>query len=265
MILPRSILIVVACVAASAPAALAQSSPEPIVAYNFNTQDPAGVASLGSDPDATLTLKNGATYSAAGTGVSGNTKDRALNLLNTIGMGQPPGGIATCGATASLSGLSSFTLTGWFATADTTSINAAARLIDAGSSFFIGGAEKGNLVLGVNGKVASVSGNQFAATRQWVFFAVTYDGTKPDQNVKFYTGSTDSPAVLVGYATDLPAGVLNRVGVLNVGNREFNNFDRPFHGLIDDVKIFGEIGTSKGALDLAQIQKVQKQSTLPPR
>lgn len=261
MILPRSLVL---GIAVPFSFAMAQSVPEPIVAYDFN-ESGTTVESVGKDRESTLTLVNGAAPSAPGVGVSGRSDDRALSLLSAIGMGQAPGGVATRATTAPLSGLSSFTLTGWFVTADTTSINAAARLIDAGTSFFLGGAENGSLVLGVNGKVAAVPGSRFSATQQWVFFAVSYDGTKPDQNVKFYTGTVDAPAELAGHAVDLPGGSIGRIGVLNVGNREFNNYDRPFHGLIDDVKIFGAVGSSDGVLSLAQIQKVQKQTVQSAR
>ena len=259
MILPRSILTVVACIASSTPAALAQSSAKPIVAYNFNSSTDI-IASTGSDSTATLTLAGGAAISAPGGGVSGGPSDRALDLSSSARMGDGPGGIATLRPLPSLTGLASFTLTGWFKTSGNSPLAGSARLIDGGSTFFLGGYGTGNLVLGVNGKNANSTDNRYTASGSWVFFAVSYDGTKNEKNARFYIGAPGVPAALVGGASDLPAGALGKVGVFNLGNREINSFDRSFVGYLDDMTVFGSEQGSAGALDLVQIQKVQAQS-----
>lgn len=261
---PKNILPAIAASLFLASSVLAAQPPRPIVSYDFNVTDET-IASTGSDSAATLTLAGGAAISAQGAGVSGGPSDRALDLSSSTKMGAGPGGIATRKPLPSLTGLTSFTLTGWFKTSGDSPLGGSARLFDGGSTFFLGGYGTGNLVLGVNGKNANSAGNRYAASGSWVFFAVSYDGTKNEKNARFYTGAPGVPAALAGGASDLPAGPLGKVGVFNLGNREINGFDRSFVGYLDDMTVFGSAQGSAGALDLAQIQQVQAQSVRASR
>jgi hypothetical protein len=261
---PPNILPAIAGALLIASSVFAAQPPKPIVSYDFNATG-ATIASTGSDSTAMLTLAGGATISPQGAGVSGGPADRALDLSSSTKMGAGPGGIATRKPLQSLTGLTSFTLTGWFKTSGDSPLAGSARLFDGGSTFFLGGYGTGNLVLGVNGKNTNSTGNRYTANGSWVFFAVSYDGTKNEKNARFYTGAPGVPAALVGGATDLPAGALGKIGVFNLGNREINGFDRSFVGYLDDMTVYGSDQDSAGVLDLAQIQQVQTQSARTAR
>ena len=101
----------------------------------------------------------------------------------------------------------------------------------------------------------------------WVFFAVTYDGTLTANNVNYYFGNTttlaalDSTSPLTYNKGTIPVSGPVTVGNVNsTGNgRTISGQNSPFFkGYIDELRIFDKV------LTLAEIQQLQTGPALPP-
>jgi len=98
---------------------------------------------------------------------------------------------------------------------------------------------------------------------RWAFFAVTYDGTKSKDNVRWYFGDVDSPAEhdkTTSYSRG-PTGKSS--GTLTIGNYNESihqhGKDRQFRGSMYGIEIFGSRIGDRGALSLSDIRKHQQQ------
>ena len=108
-----------------------------------------------------------------------------------------------------------------------------------------------------------------ADAANWVFFAVTYDGTQPFANANFYFGKPDQEAQL-DVTADYDRGPILQTGPLTIGN--FSNIDlgarnrtgpendasRCFRGLMDEINVFNRV------LTLEEIQALQKAPAYRP-
>lgn len=97
----------------------------------------------------------------------------------------------------------------------------------------------------------------------WTFFAVTYDGTKSDNNVCWYFGDADRPAEL-DRVTTYPRGPTGKgSGKLTVGNYNEtihrHGKDRQFRGRLRRIQVFGSRIGASGALSLNTIRKHQRE------
>jgi hypothetical protein len=137
----------------------------------------------------------------------------------------------------------------------------------------------GSLRLGVNqwpdgadggGPVSSagkITADPSAGPDNWVFFAVTYDSTLANEQVKYYFGKPEFPAEL-DVARDYHRGAIVATGPATLGNFGITasqyrpttgpTGSRVFRGLMDDISVFNR------ALALEQIQKVQQGRPLQP-
>jgi hypothetical protein len=230
-----------------------------LLGYSFNdTPGSASAAPNGSAAGSAPSLGVVApgVIGANGSGVSGLPGDRAFDNSAASGMGgttNSSGGRATHSADfAAIDGLLRFTISGWFKTAGTTPIGGNAVLVAnrsgvAGFSLHGDPNTPGNLVLAVDNGSNTSSG--FAATGEWVHFAVTYDGTalQPGPNVFFYAGGIGSPLALVGSGTNTNGSgndpVSDETAPLTLGARVlFGTVDAdPFDGLIDNFRLWGEV------------------------
>ena len=135
----------------------------------------------------------------------------------------------------------------------------------------------GSLQLGVNqwpdgspatSSLGRITESADAASDNWVFFAVTYDGTLQAGNAKFYFGKGAQAAEL-DVAADYDRGVIAQTGSLTIGN--FSAVDtgartgtgpttgsRCFRGLLDEINIFNK------TLALEEIQALQKAPAYRP-
>ena len=101
-----------------------------------------------------------------------------------------------------------------------------------------------------------------AAANNWWFFAETYDSALANGNVKFYFGTSGSPAAL-DVARDYLRGAVGTnisrfcIGHFNISCRNTGQ-NRMFRGLINNVQVFGR------ALPLENIQGVQVGVPPPP-
>jgi hypothetical protein len=198
------------------------------------------------------------------TGVSGLAGD--LCLVNpSTGMGLSGG--YSPGPETSNPALASFTVTGWYNA--NSILQNGARIISfsgSGSGIEIGSTVGGQITLGINGNMFSTyvvsSGSPsttstYASVNSWVFFAISYDGTTNQDNVKFYAGTSSQDAVLVRTATLGAGSVVSNSSPFTIGNTT-NGFGRSFDGSIDDVRLFGDSVNADGVLDLEQILTIQE-------
>jgi hypothetical protein len=150
--------------------------------------------------------------------------------------------------------LLSLTLQGWFR-AEGAGITDLARLItkQAGNTGFLLLGTGGNLDLEINNVGTTSTGARYADAGEWVFFAVTYDGTATSGNVRFYRGSRNNIVILLETRTLNQGRALANSESITVGNSN-GTFTRPFDGWLDNVRVFGSKLNSSGALTLRQLE-----------
>ncbi len=255
----------------------AEPVPQPLAFFHFN--EGAGNASIPQNSVVTseLIFDDPSTgplslFSGSGDGLSGKPGDYALDIGKTtqaMGVAGGSGGVAHMKTDKTALGtLASFTVAGWFKAAS--QLDGGARLIEytdpLGTGFLLM-TGRGTLVLSVN-KQQTVSpanaGNFYHQTDEWVFFAVTYNGNKKADNVVFYGGTPTSEPVVVGTASNEtgPIPALNRYGALVIGNNAGGI--RPFHGMLDNVALYGSPGEDSGALNEEQIKEIYRSSQTSP-
>jgi len=97
--------------------------------------------------------------------------------------------------------------------------------------------------------------------KKWAFFAVTYDGTRPRENVAWYLGGPGIPASLDRITSYNRGPTGTGSGVLTIGNYNptihRHGTDRQFRGQLHGIRILGSRAGSAGALPLAAIRKLQ--------
>ena len=215
----------------------------------FSTQVPAG-------PFAPAGNSSSVDFGTIGAGNGG----RAIDFTNAFGN--------TLGA------MNAFTLMGWLNCRDLTTGSGGNRILFAlaspgGLGFDLVQNSDGSLQIGVNewpdgtpaiSSPGKITASASAGSGNWVFFAVTYDGTKSDANTTFYFGSPTQAAAIDTTATYI-RGVIATTGSLTVGN--FNVLggsargdtgpagSRNFRGVLDELVVFDR------ELTLAEIQTLQ--------
>ncbi len=190
---------------------------------------------------------------AAGTGVSALADDLAFDNTSAPAMGvkngEGPGGgslmIPGPGA------LNSFTLQCWYK-AEAGVVGSFARLFDSKkvNVFF----NKEGVQLRIGGGTAVCPSDLFRHDGEWVFFAVTYDGSLTENNVKFYAGTAGQAVELVQTAgiAEGPAEFAD----LYAGNIQGGN--RPFAGWLDNLRLWGDSQGSGGAISEAELEKYRQ-------
>jgi hypothetical protein len=192
---------------------------------------------------------------------------RALDLTGTI--------------TPTLGSMTGFSVTGWLNSRDLSYGWGGNRILYCQAGLGAGGFDLvqeagGVLWMGVNSwpdwplpvstakSSPRLTADPEAGNANWVFFAVTYDGTAPIANANFYFGSPTETAALDTTA-DYDKGAVESIGLLAVGN--FSPLDqgarngtgsqnsRCFRGLIDEIQVYNRV------LTLTEIQAAQ---TLSP-
>jgi hypothetical protein len=188
-------------------------------------------------------------------------------LLDATGMGRNNnGGDAFAQNVSTISGLTSFTLQGWFKTRTSAeSFGNQARLYQ--SDFGVLGAplnSTGTMRLdvfdagGAQG-IATASDAVFGATTTWLFFAATFDGTAATgNNLKYYVGTTGSPVTSAGSSRVGPDGTpfgptFSGSGFFLIGDNGAVG-SVPMNGFFDDMRVFGSISDSSGVLSQSQLE-----------
>ena len=123
--------------------------------------------------------------------------------------------------------------------------------------------------LEINNHGPFTSGNRYVDIGEWVFFAVTYDGTASTNNALFYKGSRTSPVALAQKLTINQGRALANSNPVVIGNASADGtLSRPFDGWLDNFRVFGSKTDSSGVLSLQQLESwrnkdVQNLSDLP--
>ena len=244
---------------------------EPILEYLF---DEIGMFaySTGSDKTPLVLINNRSTeedlHSEGGMGVSGSPNDRAFDNYSWCHPHQ--GGIALADSeelATKIAGLKSLTLQGWFYTDE----------IQASYLTPTGGLNEALLVRGPYmldmsqsiedirmrfrvGSTRAISNSGYAITKEWVFFAVTYD--KVSKKVNFYIGTKMQPVTLVSTTT---LDVEPRVDLLfQLGGHSAGGVGM-FYGLLDNIRLYGSNIDATGVLTPEELEQIRSNDIfLPP-
>src|SRR5438105_3496311 len=232
--------------------------PAPIIELLFNEAG-ANAANTGSSTSgpALFTDSTGAIadlHSVNGGGVSGFAGDRAFDNSAATGMGSSgSGGRGRQPYDDATDGLVSITLQGWFKASSV--IGSLARIFakqSANTGFLLLATGSGVLSLEINNVARSISSGQYSEIGQWVFFAVTYDGTATTNNVRFYKGSTITPVALLETRTlNQGKAATNNAGVTYANA---DGLQRPLDGFLDNLRIFGSKTDGRGAMTASQLE-----------
>ncbi len=250
--------------------------------YPFNDPELQTTTTADAGPDGhALTMYSADGELAAlqtGPGVSGKAGDHAFNNSRATGMGNNgKGGWAEAAIpgqeTIWQRGMTSFTVTGWFQATESQP-SATARLVyiqpslqgNAMTVWAVGG---GRLELRVDkltdgGQSDPVFGGK---PGEWNFFAVTFDGTKGSENVRYYAGTDSSSVREVGVGTLalerwVPARDGSHTPLCIIGNGG-RDVQRPFQGHIDEVRLFGAETGSGGALSQEKLEQIRCEALAP--
>jgi hypothetical protein len=227
------------------------------------------------------------TYNAAAINYGDAGANRAIDLTNNL-----------VSAAGQLGSLNALTICGWMNSANitfrTTSSGRGVGVVSATRGGTAGGfalayrnnslgtapyGENGRLALYVNdwpagdptasqlSPVDTIPLSSNAAPANWVYFAVTYDGTIATDNLTYYFGDPNNLATNTGPLT-YNKGVMPVTGQLTVGNFQVaagNPTGRTvggangtaFRGLLDEIKVFSKV------LTLAEIRAQQVTPALP--
>lgn len=247
---------------------------------NFNNPDTSVTtvaSSVGGYSFSTLATNGTAAAIQNGTGVSGAAGDYSLNLTSATRMGgsdnTASGPVAAYAASTGLAIASqtSLTLAGWFRTDTTTQVGGSARILELSTLSVNAGSSAGTLSLNING-VTLASSASYTATQEWVFFAVTFDGSiASGNNVSFYIGGLNSPVSLVssgrielfnwgGYTVEATNNSI-RIGNTATGA---SARARPFDGYLDDLQLYGAATGSSGALTLSELEVIRTAAVPEP-
>jgi hypothetical protein len=227
-------------------------------------------------------------------GITGSS--RAVDLTNSL--------ISSLGALGSMNGL---TICGWLNSGNhtfrTTNTGRGTTVVNASKGDFLGGlalayrnnslgtgpyGENGRLALYVNEwPTGDPAPNQLSSPNtipldtnlppsNWIFFAVTYDGTLASANLNYYFGDANNAATADPEGPQTyNKGVIAATGPLCIGNNNSSdggattmpgnptgrgvsgNNGTAFRGLMDEIKIFTKVLTP------AEIQAEQKAPAIP--
>lgn len=267
----------------------------PLYEFTFNDSQnntqTANTGSLGGSANMTNYVESGSTdrqsadlHSANGLGLTELPGDYALNTtlatrmggsgaVNGSGAGYGGMGQIVGGGNA-LQGSSSFTIAGWYNTASATKPGNYARLIEFGQGlgvWFQGTGSSVELQLSLVTTGAAGSKNYASSAplllteNQWTFFAFSYsqNSGNSDGTVILYAGTKTADVAEISRFTVENGGTVNMSSGsttprdLVLANSNGNGHQRPFQGLLDNFRVWGDSDGNGGALDLAELQRVR--------
>ncbi|MBI3657442.1 MAG: hypothetical protein HY232_13590 [Acidobacteria bacterium] len=249
-------------------------STRPLLEFKFD-QDGFDTNHLAKDTglvgrDQLMTIDN-ATWAAGdartvgGLGVSGQPTDRALSSTNAASTGAADGGTGIVMYPVSsrcpeIDQLQSFTLCGWYKTVDT-ALCCSARLFKMPPAIEAEEVSTFNvLVKGVAQDPLSANFGQTPTNvNEWVFWAITYDGSQTVSNANAYVGFVGSPVTLLG-TDSLPEGTVDTAAASYAGW----NLSRGIKGYLDNLRIFGSKSDSSGVLSLANLEAYRAADVIGP-
>ncbi|EIP98352.1 hypothetical protein OpiT1DRAFT_02808 [Opitutaceae bacterium TAV1] len=228
--------------------------------YDFNQPVVDGTVPDRSGNNRDGTLAGSATWGADKTGVSGAAGDHAFdNTASTMGLNTAPTGGGRVGYTQSLDSLTSFTISMWFKTDGAQPLASSARLFDASNGFLLAGTSNGKLSFNYSGTVLAANATSdpiLAAQDEWVFVAVTWDGSVAGQStVKIYAGSSAQTVSLVASGTSATIVGAQSLAALSFGAT--GSLGRAFDGWLDDIRVYGETSGASGALSAEALDAIR--------
>lgn len=260
----------------------AASAQQELLHYPFNDKDLQSTTTSDKGPNkhtlSMYSVDGEPSASQTGPGVSGRQEDHSFNNSSATGMGldgQGGWGEVAIPADATIweKGFASFTVTGWFQ-ATQTKPTGTARIVYVqpslgGTAMAIWATGGGRLELRLGkaedgGQSEPVFGGE---TGEWNYFAVTFDGTKSSNNVRYYAGSESSDVREVGTGSAsvdkwLPAKDGSRAPIFIVANGG-KDIQRPFQGFIDELRLFGAESGPGGALSLERLEEIRREALSP--
>lgn len=194
-------------------------------------------------------------HGVAGSGVSGKPEDRAFDNSAASAMGSPGEGGRALGRYWDRGPLASATFSGWLRT-ESQVAGTYARLLFWEDGGHVYARPDACLRLFKNG-VNATSDPVYDAIDEWMFFAITFDGTVSEDNVKFWKGARAEAVSLVS-TRSLPEGLFDPSGSpISLGNSySYSTPTQPFDGMMDNVRLHGGEGTS-GILSPAEIEALR--------
>ena len=236
-------------------------SKEPIFEYLFNEIGKSAFSSGSDETPLVFKIIHGVEedlHTGGGLGVSGSPNDRAFDNYSWYEPPSPGGFASHEEINSLLPNLQSLTIQGWFKTDRTPSsyvgqpgTHNEAMLIMG--PFILSMVQSNNIALRF--RVGSKGETYQARTilNEWVFFAVTYDKTKPADNLSCYVGTKKDPVTLVSTYTldvDFRDDLIFGVGALRAGYGMF-------YGFLDNIRLYGSKNDGTGVLSLEELEKIR--------
>jgi hypothetical protein len=248
-------LVSILCVAVAVPGILtaqATADPVPLVEFHFDGNF-NNTGTLGGT--ATVTEVSGR-MAVIGEGLAG--QDTGFDNTSATAMGGD-GGLTTFDPGTALNGLKSFTVTGWFKSDQMFDDNGTLVYFPAPFKLYASNTGRMGVTLRNSGGTNYSTGwTGYAFTNQWVFFAVSYDGTSSSNNLCFYVGDTNASSTMTTNLTTLNAGTLsNKLAALRIGC-DTTSGDNAYDGLMDELRIFGSTSSASGALTALDIEGIRQ-------
>ena len=244
---------------------------EPILEYLFNETGKYAYSSGSDDTPLVFMIANNVRedlHSTGGIGVSGASNDRAFDNYSWC---EPfKAGIAEQEEISStIPALKSLTIQGWFWMEKT---QGSYKLPSSGNPNpatlirgpFMLDMTTGETEVGLQfrvGTTRATSARSYGITKEWVFFAITYDKTKSINNVNFYRGTKTQPVTLVSTHTfdvDLRTDLNFKLG------GHFAASDGMFYGFFDNIRLYGSKTDATGVLTLEELEIIRNKDLLPP-
>jgi len=255
--LPRRHFLAIALIAGGlATASTAQAD----LVFQMDFNDASGSASLvdrGTTGEAGAFTTGGASYS---------TTVAPSNTGGFSGSFNGASGAADFGDISALDGLTTMTITAWIRPdgLNPGGPSGSGRIVhkrmnvDGFDLYYYDTAGELEFV-GEGGGGVTNGGGSFAG-QQWIWVAVTYDGTQATNNVTFYTG--DGTTLSAGSMTSLDKGALlaNRTS-LRIGNNRVGT--RTYSGLIDNVRIYNSVEDAASLTSIMQFDDVGTTVDIP--
>ncbi|HEY9250674.1 MAG TPA: LamG domain-containing protein [Rariglobus sp.] len=231
-----------------------------LIQYDFDEGTGTTAASSGSLTGSDLTLSSvgthltwassSSTLSGSGSALVMDGANRGTNL-----------GYVTGDGTALNTNLSAFTITLWVNLSTPANSDRLLAFTDGSNGFDL----RLNTVSGNNSTLSlNVDGGSATSTSsatvggEWVFIAVSYDGTQSANNVSIYNGTTSISASLLGSVLTINSGSVNTLGSTNLSSalRVGSAYgtagsDRTPAGMFDDIRIYDSV------LDASEIEAVR--------
>jgi len=246
------------------------------------TSAQAEPAAKGADPNTAL-VRVGVKSNQTPVKLCGNIRQDANGTLTVPGGGIMPGrepwGWVAVGPEGKpmpqLEGLRSLTICGWTRPTRRPAGPVGNQLVfnlnHSREGFDLVQLRDGRFRLGINewpDKVDNDSSPRPIKAGQWIFFAVTYDGTKQSDNVRWYIGDPTTPATL-DRATSYAAGpTAASSGPLTIAHCNHTILHHPtkhqLQGQLHGIRIFGSRTGPDGVLGLESIRALQTASDAVP-